>query len=139
MVAMPSDGRDQSNGRFAQGNRWGRGGPHCRRAMQLRAALFDAITVDDIKGIAQTLIAKARDKGDTYAAHEIFDRIFGKSPQAMFLEINEDPNSTDPKHDWSRLTVAELSAVLELSEKAKIDESSAAPDKPSFLTEEITQ
>ena len=78
---------------------------HCTN--QLRAALVNAVTPDDIKAIAEGLIDEARD-GNVAAAHELFDRLFGKAKQA--LEVSgKDGKAVKVKHlfDFERFA-AEL-------------------------------
>lgn len=70
------DNGRQSNGRFAAGNKLGRGNPFNHRACKLRAAMLAVVTADDIQGIVATLI-KAAKEGDVVAAKEIFNRVLG--------------------------------------------------------------
>jgi hypothetical protein len=80
MIAEPStngtNGRD-AGGRFAAGNREGKGNPHARAVARLRAAMLDAVTDDDVSAIVKALVAKAK-AGDLRAAQEVLDRCLGR-------------------------------------------------------------
>ncbi|MEX2169508.1 MAG: hypothetical protein WD851_09355 [Pirellulales bacterium] len=81
-------GRDTS-GRFAPGNKAGRGNPLARKVQQLRAALVQAVTEADVKNIIAALV-KAAKAGDVVAAREILDRTIGKPAQTHLLQRVED-------------------------------------------------
>jgi hypothetical protein len=67
------DGR----GRFAQGNKAGKGNPHHRRVAELRATMLERVTSDDITAVVDALLSKAK-AGDTAAIKLLLDRIFGR-------------------------------------------------------------
>lgn len=69
--------RRDGRGRFAEGNRLGRGNPMARRVARLRAALLRSVTADDIETVVRALIERAR-SGDVAAARELLDRCLGK-------------------------------------------------------------
>lgn len=69
-------GRD-AGGRFAQGNKAGRGNPHHRKVARLRAALLERVTPDDIAAVVAALVAKAKG-GDVAAIKLLLDRVFGR-------------------------------------------------------------
>jgi hypothetical protein len=72
-----SDGRDRS-GRFAPGNQFGSGGnPFAAKVAALRAALLAAVTADDIRAIADVLLAQAKN-GDKAATKLLFQYTLGK-------------------------------------------------------------
>lgn len=73
------------NGRFGTGNKFGKGAPLAARANQLRAALFAAVTEDDIRAIAKKMIELAR-SGDVQAGREILDRTIGKASPVELLQ-----------------------------------------------------
>jgi hypothetical protein len=82
------DGRG-SAGRFAAGNRFGRGNPTNRRAQQIRGDLLREATREDRKAIARALIDKAR-SGDVVAIREFYDRTAGKpAPQELLERIEQ--------------------------------------------------
>ena len=70
------DGARGPDGRFGPGNRAARGNPHARRVARLRTALLRAVTPQDIKEVAVTLVAKAKD-GDVAAVRELLQRLLG--------------------------------------------------------------
>ena len=69
------------DGKFAPGNRFGQGRPPGRTA-ELRDAMRDAVSLDDIQAIVRVLVAQARG-GDVQAAREVLDRCCGRTPLAM--------------------------------------------------------
>lgn len=79
-----SNGRDQS-GRFAPGNKLGRGNPLARRAQKLRSAMFEAVSDRDVRQILAALVNAAKN-GDTIAAREVLDRTIGKAAQTDVLQ-----------------------------------------------------
>lgn len=78
-----SSGR-ASNGRFAAGNRLGKGNPNARRAQKLRTELMKSVESDDLKRIVKSLINAAA-SGDVSAAKLILDRVLGP-PVAVDFE-----------------------------------------------------
>lgn len=77
-------GRDAS-GRFARGNKAAKGNPMAARVAQIRVALIEALTTDDVRAIVRALISRAK-KGDVAAAREILDRAIGKPLACDILE-----------------------------------------------------
>jgi len=81
---MPSPTEDNGrneHGQFTPGNRFGVGNPYAKRTGELRAALLDAVTPDDMRAIAGKLVALAKE-GNTIAARILFDRVLGKPLEA---------------------------------------------------------
>ena len=74
------------NGRFTKGNAGGPGNPHGQRVAALRAALLDAVTEVDLRQVVAKLVKLAKG-GDLAAVRELFDRLFGKSPAAVALDV----------------------------------------------------
>jgi len=72
----PGSGRD-ANGRFAPGNPGGPGNPYARKVAQLRKALVNFITDEDMKEIALVLKEKAK-RGNTAAIKLLFQYALGK-------------------------------------------------------------
>jgi hypothetical protein len=71
------DGRDAC-GRFGPGNKFGSGGnPYAAKVAALRMALLAAVTEDDVREIAEVLVAKAKD-GDHAATKLLFQYTLGK-------------------------------------------------------------
>ena len=79
--AAGANGRTES-GRFAKGNRAGRGNPHAKRAQLLRSAVLDAVGPDDIAAVVAKLVTMAKG-GDVAAIKLLFDRVLGKLPAAV--------------------------------------------------------
>lgn len=86
-----ANGRD-AKGRFTKGNPGGDGNPYAKQTAKLRAALYKAVTAEDIDAIVKKMVDKAR-FGDTHAANFVFDRVFGKP----ILEEGSG-TETDPIH-----------------------------------------
>ncbi len=89
-----SGGRDPATGRFGGGNTFGQGNPHHKRVADLRSALLEAISPEDLRAILKKLIEQAK-AGDVAAAKEVLDRIFGRATQPIevggsFPELTED-------------------------------------------------
>ena len=82
----PTDvnGRD-SGGRFAPGNKAGRGNPNNAKAQRLRNALLAAVSTRDVRAIISKMIEQARE-GDTTAAKVLLDRLLGTPGPAEILQ-----------------------------------------------------
>lgn len=78
-----------ADGRFLPGCPGGPGSPVARRTAELRAALLDAVSIDDLRGIIAKLIEQARG-GDVLAAREVLDRLFGKARQGVDVAAEQD-------------------------------------------------
>jgi hypothetical protein len=74
-----------AKGRFAKGNKLGRGNPLAGRAAKIRAVLLKQLTPAKAKEIAEALIDQAS-KGDMAAIKELLDRTIGKPAQADLME-----------------------------------------------------
>ena len=72
-------------GRFGPGNRFSRGNPHAKRVAQLRSALLETVTVEDMRAVAAKLIEMARG-GDLPAIRELLERTLGKPVESDFME-----------------------------------------------------
>lgn len=77
------DGRD-GKGKFKAGNHCSKGGSNKSTAIgrELKAAFAAAVNEQDVKDIVLALATRAK-KGDVMAAREVFDRLWGKAPQAI--------------------------------------------------------
>lgn len=89
------------NGKFAKGNRAGRGNPHAKRTQRLRTALLSACKPADIKAVVEALIEKAK-SGDVPSAKLLLDRCLGKttlpeSPETPKPESEDSEDDTDPE------------------------------------------
>ena len=83
------EGRDRKTGRFVKGNKSGTGNPYARRMAQLRAALFQSVTPDDVKAIAITLVDCAK-TGDLTAIKIVFDYCIGRPTKEDQCDAAED-------------------------------------------------
>lgn len=79
------DGGRAPNGRFAPGNRGGPGNPLAGKIGKLRAALVAAVTEEDIREIARSLIEAAKG-GDVRAVKELLDRTIGRPVETDLIE-----------------------------------------------------
>jgi hypothetical protein len=82
--------RDSVTGRFVKGNRAGRGNPHAQAVGRLRSALLRAVTSEDIQGVVQALLDKAR-QGDTAAAKVLLDYTIGRPVATVMGESSDAP------------------------------------------------
>ena len=73
------------DGTFAVGNPGGPGNPQARRVGELRSALLDAVSPEDIGEIIRGMVAQAK-AGDVTAAREVLLRVLGKPLEADVLE-----------------------------------------------------
>jgi hypothetical protein len=69
-----------ADGKFATGNRAGKGNPNNRRAQQIRSAIIKAIKPAEMAEAARQLLKQAKG-GDRQAFAELCDRIIGKPIQ----------------------------------------------------------
>jgi hypothetical protein len=79
--AEPPNGRD-SKGRFAPGNSGGPGNPFARQTAQLRAALIQRVTKEDMERIADDLVFMATN-GNLAAIKLLFQYVIGKPAAAV--------------------------------------------------------
>lgn len=79
-----NNGRDEK-GRFAIGNKKGPGNPYALRTAQMRRAMLNAVSDEDLHEIVTNLISQAK-QGDTQAFNVLFDRLFGKPIPATVLD-----------------------------------------------------
>lgn len=86
------------DGKFAPGNKLGRGNPFAARVARWRSALFSAITDDDVTAVVQALVRKAR-KGDLAACKVFLDRTMGRVQEDVlerFLNALRSTYEPDP-------------------------------------------
>jgi hypothetical protein len=107
------NGRDPG-GRFSAGNPGGSGNPFARQVAQLRSALLEAVTPDDVRTIVLALVKKAR-KGDLVAAREVLDRCIGRPTQPVDLDLGGETllsqKSLEQMTDEELLTMAVESGI----------------------------
>ena len=77
ITTEPSTNGRTAKGQFAKGNPGGPGNPHAKRVAGLRQALLEAVSEDDLRAIAKTLVKKAKG-GDLPAIRELLNRVLGK-------------------------------------------------------------
>jgi hypothetical protein len=82
--ASPSPNGRDGRGRFTRGNPGGPGNPAGGHAERLRHALLNAVTEDDVKAIAEALVASAK-TGDVQAIRELLNRTMGRPTDADTL------------------------------------------------------
>ncbi len=89
-----SNGR-AAGGKFAKGNPGGPGNPHAKKIAELRAALIDAVTVEDVQAIARKMVERAKNgfNSDLVWVKELFDRVFGKVAAAP---VEAEPEQRPP-------------------------------------------
>lgn len=71
-----NEGRDES-GRFAEGNRLARGNPFNRRMAEMRQAMLNAVSPEDLQDVIRQVVVKAR-LGDLAAAKLVLSYVVGK-------------------------------------------------------------
>lgn len=105
-------GKD-ARGKFAKGNKLGRGNPLAGRAAKIRAALLKASTAEDVKLIAQRLIDGAK-AGDLAFIREWLDRTIGKAHQELTHHVDNQlalTNEAEREAENARL-LADMRAAL---------------------------
>ncbi len=82
-------GERGADGRWLPGNPGGPGNPLAKRTAEIRQAVYDAVTAEDLRAIVKALVAQAK-AGDVPAAREVLDRLLGKSVQAVKVSDAEE-------------------------------------------------
>jgi hypothetical protein len=80
-MTSPSPNGRNARGRFAKGNLGGPGNPYARRVADLRAALLESVTEQDIRAVARALVKRAKE-GEVPAVRELLDRLLGRTADA---------------------------------------------------------
>ncbi len=80
VVDTNASGRAQG-GRFAPGNKHGRGNPHAQRHYRYGQLFEEAVSDEDFKQIVRTVVKFAM-AGDTTAAKIVLERLMGRIPEA---------------------------------------------------------
>lgn len=91
-----ADGRDQL-GRFAPGNKHGRGNPFARQVQILRSAIYHSFDPYDLHAIVRALVKQAK-RGNAVAAKLLLDRSLGRM-QEIDRQIAE-AEKYDEKDDF---------------------------------------
>ena len=82
------DGKDPVTGHFVAGNKRAAGvggNPQTKRMKELRQAVVDATTEEEVRDVMQAMHAAAKD-GDVAAARCWLEYVLGKPAQAVTLE-----------------------------------------------------
>ena len=58
-IAPSTNGLRKVNGQFGEGNKYGRGNPHARKVAQLRTAMIESVTTEDMQAIVMALVTQA--------------------------------------------------------------------------------
>jgi hypothetical protein len=91
---QPSESRD-AKGRFSKGNKAGPGNPFARKVAELRAALVNYVTEDDMKHLCFVLKMRA-EGGDMVAMKLLLQYVLGKPPETV------DPDRLD-LDEWQKM------------------------------------
>lgn len=94
-----------TGGRFAPGNKYGRGNPNNLKAQQLRNTLLSAVTEDDLLKVTRKLIAMAK-QGDLGAIRELLDRVLGKPTAHVELSATDARDRIEDMTDEDLLLIA---------------------------------
>jgi hypothetical protein len=101
--------QEPTTGRFAIGNRGGPGNPRAGQVEKYRAAIFAAVSEDDVARVIRALV-KAAIGGDVAAAKVVLDRCLGKVPQAIVATVYDGDDSpagpadlADPRFAWAKV------------------------------------
>jgi hypothetical protein len=79
MVAPSTNGKRKTNGQFGTGNTFGKGNPHAAKVAQLRSALIEHITPEDLKEIVTALLTQAK-AGDIASCKLLLPYLVGPAP-----------------------------------------------------------
>lgn len=110
--SRPDGGRD-GKGRFVPGNKLSTGATNHKAliaAKQFKAAFASVVTTEDMRKIGRKLVKMAT-AGDLMAVKELFDRLFGKAPQAISLKDDREIEQPATVEEL-REALAEAEAML---------------------------
>jgi hypothetical protein len=113
LMPAPASYRGE-NGRFLKGNPGGPGNPYVKQVAQLKAALFEALTTDDIQAVMRRMRDAAL-AGDVAAARLLLEYTVGKplpggTASALDAELTERLNTDALSND-------DLQTYIRLMEK----------------------
>ena len=81
MDTPSTNGKRKTNGQFDAGNKYGTGNPHAATVAQLRSALIEHVTPEDLKEIATALLTNAK-AGDIASCKLLLSYLIGATPKA---------------------------------------------------------
>lgn len=116
VMAVAATSTHASNGKFAKGNKLGKGNPMAGRVAKIRAELLKSATPQEIKAIARKLVEGAL-TGDIAYIREFFDRTIGKPSQEITSNVNGGLSLTDGNTEAARIA-AEIAAHFGISTTA---------------------
>jgi len=104
------DGWRDEKGRFVKGNPGGPGNPYSRQVAELKRALFDAVTYEDIKRLAKALLKQALN-GNVNASKLLLSYLLGvpkmefeiRSVDAILQEEEENPLGLPTPQEMAKL------------------------------------
>lgn len=111
----PRSDRDQ-DGRFAPGNRSGKGNPFGKRVAALHTALLDAVEPRMIEAVAKRLVKSALE-GDVPAAKVLLERVLGRGTPCSFKLPRIESSADLPKA---------MNHVLQAAAKGEVSSEDAA-------------
>lgn len=128
-----SNGRDAA-GRFVRGNPGGPGNPRARRTAEIRAALVNAVSDEDLQDIVRALAGKAK-AGDTVAAREVLDRVLGKATTPITVGEAEDTGNYASSYPAASIAALEahIDRLLGLEPTALSGTAALEPSSPVAL------
>jgi len=97
-VATDENGDRDASGKFVKGNKAAAGSKNKQKAQILKNVLLDTVTVKDMQKAIRRLVKMAH-AGDITALRLLFDRVYGKARQALYLDIDfEDEGDGDMRY-----------------------------------------
>ena len=126
-VSYGADGRG-TGGRFAPGNRHGRGNPHLSRLADAQAAVRDAIAPDELRQVLRKLLAMALG-GDVQAARVLLDRVCGRPdnpPQEQLHHVVDSELAGPPMPSTPDL-LASIETLRELAQGLRLADDQSQP------------
>lgn len=83
-----------ANGRFAKGNKLGKGNPHLAKINTLKAAMYECVTASDWREIVEKAVNDAK-AGDKAAREWLSDRMLGKATLPIDATVNHGVSHED--------------------------------------------
>jgi hypothetical protein len=117
-LAPTRNGYRDTAGRFLKGNPGGPGNPYAKQVAALKAALFEALTREDIQAVVRRMIGEAL-AGNVAAARLLLEYAVGKPLPGSAANALDAELAVDLSEERlaQRLTVDELKTWLALMQK----------------------